>query len=77
MTRRRRPATTTPDTEHSPPPCPGSAMPKRWSAEQRFHHWELVFPEVMGPAIKGGGFDLVVGNPPWVKVSWSEMAIAY
>lgn len=59
--------------------------------EQPFHHWELVFPEVLGPAYslttsttqfpplrKGGdeytprGFDLMFGNPPWLKVSWND-----
>jgi hypothetical protein len=31
--------------------------------EQRFFHWELEFPDVF---ITGkGGFDAVVGNPPW------------
>lgn len=81
--------------------------------EQPFHHWELVFPEVLGPAYslttsttqfpslqkggeggfgirgpgeippgpplrKGGdeytprGFELMFGNPPWLKVSWND-----
>lgn len=38
-------------------------------AKQRFHHWELVFAEVFA---EGGGFDLIVGNPPWVKLTWNE-----
>lgn len=29
--------------------------------EHAFFHWELAFPEVFG----AGGFDAVVGNPPW------------
>lgn len=33
------------------------------TAEHRFFHWELEFPEVFDAA--GGGFDAVVGNPPW------------
>ena len=32
-------------------------------------HWELEFAEVFAAR---GGFDLIVGNPPWVKVSWEE-----
>ena len=49
-------------------------------AEQhRFHHWELVFADVFyGRRVDGsvrGGFDLVVGNPPWVKVEWDEKAV--
>ncbi|MCI1211576.1 MAG: hypothetical protein LKF93_07020 [Bifidobacterium tibiigranuli] len=36
--------------------------------EQRFFHWELEFADVF----KDGGFDFMVGNPPWVNVHWSE-----
>src|SRR5690606_39225956 len=35
---------------------------------QRFSHWEWQFPEVFAR----GGFDVVVGNPPWIKVQWNE-----
>ena len=42
----------------------------------RFHHWELAFADLFyGVAVDGrvrGGFDLVLGNPPWVKVEWEE-----
>jgi len=34
-----------------------------------FHHWELVFVEVF---VDNGGFDLSLGNPPWVKLGWDE-----
>lgn len=34
-----------------------------------FHHWELRFAEVFGAR---GGFDLILGNPPWVKLQWKE-----
>lgn len=37
----------------------------------RFHHWELAFPEVFAK----GGFDLQVGNPPWLKVEWEERGL--
>jgi len=36
--------------------------------KRRFFHWELEFPEVFyerGRKIKSGGFDAVMGNPPW------------
>jgi hypothetical protein len=36
--------------------------------EQCFFHWDLEFAEVF----EEGGFDLVVGNPPWAKVCWEE-----
>lgn len=38
----------------------------------RFHHWELAFPEVFA---QRGGFDLILGNPPWIKVTWEEQGI--
>ena len=42
----------------------------------RFHHWELSFADLFyGERTDGrvrGGFDLVLGNPPWIKVEWEE-----
>ena len=43
--------------------------------EQNFHHWELVFSEILGPSAKIDGFNLVVGNPPWIKVGWNDSNI--
>jgi methylase of polypeptide subunit release factors len=44
--------------------------------DQHFHHWELVFTEVLGPAVPNlpspRGFDLILGNPPWIKVGWND-----
>jgi hypothetical protein len=38
-------------------------------AEQyRFFHWHLAFPQVFGR----GGFDVVLGNPPWERVKLQE-----
>ncbi|SEA20511.1 Eco57I restriction-modification methylase domain-containing protein [Microbulbifer marinus] len=34
-----------------------------------FFHWELAFADVF--AFRGG-FDLMLGNPPWLKVEWQE-----
>jgi hypothetical protein len=34
-------------------------------------HWDLEFADLL----KGGGFDLIVGNPPWLKVAWSERGV--
>ena len=46
------------------------------AAKHRFHHWELTFADVFyGERVDGllrGGFDLVLGNPPWIKVEWKE-----
>lgn len=36
--------------------------------EQGFFHWELDF----APVFAHGGFDLQVGNPPWVRPDWDE-----
>lgn len=35
---------------------------------QNFFHWELEF----GPVFLSGGFELQIGNPPWVRPRWSE-----
>ena len=41
-------------------------------AEQnKFMHWELEFADLFA---ERGGFDLIIGNPPWVKIGWSEQA---
>ena len=36
---------------------------------ERFVHFDLIFADVMRMR---GGFDVIVGNPPWAKPSWSE-----
>ena len=58
-------------------PCDGHRCKTALQAaeEKRFFHWELEFPEVFfAPSRPGGqdvqlwadgGFDAVVGNPPW------------
>ncbi|MBZ0308459.1 MAG: Eco57I restriction-modification methylase domain-containing protein, partial [Anaerolineae bacterium] len=44
---------------------------ERIAQEQRFFHWELVFPEIFfdetGRLKENAGFDAVVGNPPYVR----------
>jgi Leu/Phe-tRNA-protein transferase len=50
------------------------------ATRRRFLHWELEFADIFLPEGKGdeqraGGFDLVLGNPPWVKVEWEEAGI--
>jgi hypothetical protein len=42
------------------------------AAQRRFMHWELTFAHVFAT---GGGFDLVLGNPPWIKVEWNESGV--
>ena len=39
-------------------------------AEQnKFVHWELEFADLFA---ERGGFDLIIGNPPWIKLTWNE-----
>ena len=51
------------------------AMPKRIpivkevSERERFFHWDL---ELADTLLQSRGFDLIVGNPPWVKLDWTE-----
>ena len=42
------------------------------AAERCFLHWELSFADIFG---QRGGFDLVLGNPPWLRVEWNEAGI--
>ncbi len=38
---------------------------ERLASQYQFFHWQLAFPEVFA----AGGFDLVLGNPPWDTLS--------
>lgn len=38
------------------------------SQTEGFFHWELDFSQVFAK----GGFDLQVGNPPWVRLDWKD-----
>ncbi|EEA03735.1 N6 adenine-specific DNA methyltransferase [Burkholderia sp. H160] len=51
---------------------PRVAMVEAIADARRFMHWELCFADVM---LYKGGFDLVLGNPPWLKVEWNEAGI--
>lgn len=39
---------------------------------ERYLHWEAAFPEVFADR---GGMDVMVGNPPWLKVEWKEAGV--
>jgi hypothetical protein len=41
------------------------------ASDQGFFHWELRFASVFAE----GGFDIQVGNPPWVRPRWEEAAV--
>jgi hypothetical protein len=38
----------------------------------RFFHWELVLADIFQDR---GGFDLILGNPPWIKAEWEESGV--
>ncbi len=42
------------------------------AGRHRFHHWELEFADLFE---ERGGFDLILGNPPWVRVEWKEAGV--
>ena len=42
---------------------------KKYTEQYRFFHYELEFVEVFK---ERGGFDVIVGNPPWVKITFEE-----
>ena len=42
------------------------------SAEHRFLHWPLVFADVLSAQ---SGFGLIIGNPPWVPLHWTEKEV--
>lgn len=44
----------------------------RLTEMRRFFHWELESTDLF---VQRGGFDLIAGNPPWVKVDWNEGGI--
>ncbi|MBV7573263.1 class I SAM-dependent DNA methyltransferase [Pseudomonas sp. PDM32] len=42
------------------------------ASQQHFMHWALEFTDVFKAR---GGFDVILGNPPWIKVEWNEQAL--
>lgn len=40
--------------------------------DRAFFHWDLQFADIYD---QHGGFDLIVGNPPWLKVEWNSGAV--
>lgn len=63
------------DVENLAAALPWVGTARRVAGEQRFHHWELVFPEILGPAEKARGFDLMAGNPPWIRADWNDAVV--
>lgn len=44
----------------------------RIAEQNKFMHWELEFADLFA---ERGGFDLIIGNPPWVKITWNEQSV--
>ncbi len=51
---------------------PRIALVEAVATDRRFMHWDLCFADVL---LQRGGFDLILGNPPWLKVEWNEAGI--
>lgn len=51
---------------------PRLALVRKIAKANKFLHWELEFADVFK---ERGGFDLMVGNPPWIKVEWNEQSL--
>lgn len=50
---------------------PWLRVTKSIAEAQGFFHWDLDFASVFA----SGGFDLQVGNPPWVRPDWDEAGV--
>lgn len=44
----------------------------RIAEQNKFMHWELEFADLFA---ERGGFDLIIGNPPWIKITWNEQSV--
>ncbi len=51
---------------------PRVAVVEGIAEQRRFMHWELCFADVL---LQRGGFDLILGNPPWLRVAWNEAGV--
>lgn len=48
------------------------AIANQIAEEQKFQHWELEFVDVFA---ERGGFDLILGNPPWINITWELQSV--
>ena len=48
---------------------PRLALVRKIAEQNHFMHWELEFADLFA---EKGGFDLVIGNPPWILLGWNE-----
>ena len=64
-----------PDTETLTSAVPWFGVAAELAAEQSFHHWELAYVEMLGPTSTRDGFDLLLGNPPWIRIEYSDPSV--
>jgi len=60
------------DVEKLAQQVPRIGLVKTLAGRHRFLHWELEFADLFA---NRGGFDLVLGNPPWIWVKWQEAGL--
>lgn len=51
---------------------PRFELVRKIADQNKFMHWELEFADLFA---ERGGFDLIIGNPPWVKIAWNEQNV--
>lgn len=51
---------------------PRLQLVKELADKFKFFHWELTFADIFADR---GGFDVMLGNPPWLKVEWNEAGV--
>jgi type I restriction-modification system DNA methylase subunit len=51
---------------------PRLQLAKEIEEKNKFFHWELEFADLFE---ERGGFDLIIGNPPWIKMEWNEQSV--
>ncbi len=60
------------DVEEQCQKIPRLEVVKLVAEQRRFFHWELEYVDLFAGR---GGFDLIAGNPPWVKIEWNEKGL--
>ncbi|WP_438012826.1 Eco57I restriction-modification methylase domain-containing protein [Psychrobacter raelei] len=51
---------------------PRLALVEELADEHKFFHWTLQFADVFA---QNDGFDLMLGNPPWLLIGWNSSAV--
>ena len=51
---------------------PRLALVEELADEHKFFHWTLQFADVFA---QNDGFDLMLGNPPWILLGWNSSAV--